>query len=1308
MLHTFAVVIASTFTSVGAADVADYRFPLDAAKWRGAAAVSGKKGVRWEFAKSRSVQTKDMVRDWTPYTAIAFTVHSNKKSNSRLYVIVRSENSELPGPDYYLLSLRVDWVGDREFVLPLNEFGKARSPIGLHKIDYLTLHNAWNPNDEPDPEVVLTVKDLRLTFAQTLPATGPRMTDEQFFAALDLSNPALAKAKAAVDAGDPATARHEVAEHFRRRKTPRWRVMPTDRPTADLPVQTKRYGKGLGGHYAARFTIDKPGWQEVRLPKSAFQARGKPIGWHWISRLSLYVTTRTAAAHADAVIHLDDITLAGAASDRVLSDFESEATGWRNVFQSGEQPHSGQGAGKWWFLEIVRTIRSNHVPCDWSPYADLVLWVRCDRPEGIEVNVRADSQLPNTTYADSILTHKFRIGGFRDHVFDFGPRIDWSSNAMTEGESRTIEWNAQLNRHFHFAYLVRAYWETGDEKYAKELAGQMNAWVVDCPVLVYRSGNTPYHYAWETLNTACRLQSTWPNAIFSCIDSPAFSDDIIVNILKSVTEQVRHLIKHPTRGNWLTAESLGVYTMGVLFPEFRDAREWRRTGVQRLYNQIEEEVYPGGMEYELALGYNNWVLSEYCAVLEIAKLSGLLAEVPADYKARIEKMFTYQMHNCMPNGRGVSLNDSSNSNVRMLLLKGYDLFPQRGDFIHAASAGKLGTRPEPDSVALPYEGHYTMRSGWDADARMLHFDAGLFGAGHQHEDKLHFAMYAYGKQLIPDAGNYMYDRSRWRVYVKLTRAHNTVLVDGMDQYRARKRGLRVWPHPWDKPSPPTDTRWHSTRGLDYSIGFYKDGYREYIDYQTRLAKPKTLDTVTHTRRILFVKPDFWIVHDTLAASDDAKHTCDVLYHIEAATATVSTKTNAVTSQTKDAADVLIAPLNTQGLTASVVMGKKEPPVQGWSCANRRLHPVPTAIFHRDWQREADVICAVYPFPADADPPKVTTAPLASGRGMSLTLGDGSEHVYIANPEPGEDVSTDGVTTDAEAVYASMGTGPSFRLLLVNGASLQAGESSLKLAARGSVSVTGYGQGVYVLSADITADCEAMLPDLPQAGEIQVHKIDREGVRLSTSQLRANGHRLTVPLEAHAAYEINVLGKASLQELLKQKREAGGTHRSIANFPVKPPPELPAARGVKVKVQAESIVSQGGGEVAVTDAKTGADGKAFLHWDNAGHWVEWRFTVPQDGAYHLSIRYCANGVDPLRAIAIDGALPAKFMEAVQFSDTGGWSNGRDDWQMQTIMDPATSKPFLCHLRKGEHALRMVNVQDSMNMDCFVVHSPDVKP
>ncbi|MBM4084409.1 MAG: hypothetical protein FJ272_06435 [Planctomycetes bacterium] len=924
--------------------------------------------------------------------------------------------------------------------------------------------------------------------------------------------------------------------------------------------------------------------------------------------------------------------------------------------------------------------------------------------------VTADSYLPDTTYADMILTRKFHIGSFRENVVDFGSRINWNSNP-TEGEAKTVQWNAVLNRHFHFTALYRAYWATGDEKYAKELADQIVGWVEDCPMLLFQSGNSPYHYAWETLNTAVRLQSTWPETFAHCLLSPSFTDHALVTMVKSMAEQARHLVKWPTSGNWLTAESLGIYVVGTLLPEFKEAPGWRKLALERLYKQLDDEVYPDGLEYEVALGYNLWVLSEYIQILEIAKLNDALGEIPADYRGRIEKMFNYLMYDSMPDGVAVGLNDSGNAPVRAKLIEGYRYFPHRHDFPYVASNGLQGQPPERTSYAFPYTGHYVMRSGWDKDARFLHLDGGLFGYGHQHEDKLHFVVAAYGKQLLLDAGNYTYDASRWRRYVLSTRGHNTILVDGQDQNRRRQRDTHVWPKPWTAPAPPTDTRFVTASGFDYAIGFYKDGYGPQMD-----------KAITHTRQIYFAKPDYWLVLDTLTATDGKPHTCDSLFHIAAAEAAVDPKTKAVTTSEKDAPNLALVPLDDASLKVAVVKGKTEEPVQGWSHVNGPWRAVPTAIFSKEWTERTQLLYVVHPSPPGATATPAVTRLDAKGDGLAVCVErpGRAKDFFLVQSKPGTLMEAGDVVSDAEVAACSQrrsasevasppGTGvpdyergSDFRLCMAQGTKLKAGACGLTLSKPASISVESLADGLYLLNfAGEAADtCELQLAEKATPQVFRLDKnLDRKGV-VATS--------LRFPVEPHGLYEINFGSKKSVKEVKAEQAASAAKPKVAVDFPLRPQAPLPPTKGVKVVVQAEDFSAQGGGAVTVTDKKVNAQGKAFLNWDKPGHWLEWKFRVPQDGEYRVAVKCCSESPAPQRAVVVDGAFPSEPCQRLDFPSTGGWSNERDDWKLVTLSDPKTQKPLAFHLRAGEHTLRLINLQDSMNLDFLVIFSPDQPP
>ncbi len=821
----------------------------DATAWQGGEpstqhVTQGEGSIRWELAANRELRLADIPHDWSEYNALVFDMYSENATGSPFWLLLPSEDREREGPDYFSLRLTLDYEGWRHYILPFDEIGRARHPLGWHTIELFRLHAAWDPNIQVDPEAVVYVDDIRL---ERYDDTGPRMSDEEFFGALDLERPELQAVRAAVEAGDLEGAKSAWAEHLRTRETPRWFDMWYGRPE---PVPAER---------------------------------------------------------------------------------------------------------------------------------------------------------ANTGTADLALEHRFR---WQHETFFLGEDIDWSQNQMTEGESATVEWNARLNRHPMFTALATAYWRTGEERYADKLVELWVDWIEDAPLLLHASGNHPYHWAWETLNTAVRASSAWPSSLFRTIEAPAWTDDALVMVTKSFAEHARHLVKHPTGGNWLTAECTGLYYTGVLFPEYREADQWRATALDRLYEQMETQVYPDGLEYELALGYGMWVLRNYSDVLDFAILNDLRDEVPRDWLARIERMYDYVLYASMPNGIVPGLNDSGNTDRRPYMERAAGYFPERADFGWAA--GEDGEMPSETSRAFDYSGHYVMRTGWAADDLFMLLDAGPFGSGHQHEDKLTFVLYAHGRTHVVDAGNYMYDRSRWRRYVLSTRGHNTVRVDGLDQHR---RGLRET-YVLDYPFEPLGNPWATGDDFDFVRGGYAQGYGD--DNAVR---------VTHARSVLFVKPHYWIVVDRLTPEDDAEHEYESLFHLDAEDAEIGDDLS-VTSVTAEAESRLaILPLPTDGLQVEVVKGVEEEPVQGWAwTVPGDDHAVPTAVYRLSGTGEQVMAYVLWPLHAGEESPVRGLARIDAGAGAAageITLQDGSRHLFAFQSEPGE-MSFGDFGTDAQVAFVEVG------------------------------------------------------------------------------------------------------------------------------------------------------------------------------------------------------------------------------------------------------------------------------------------------
>jgi uncharacterized heparinase superfamily protein len=92
------------------------------------------------------------------------------------------------------------------------------------------------------------------------------------------------------------------------------------------------------------------------------------------------------------------------------------------------------------------------------------------------------------------------------------------------------------------------------------------------------------------------------------------------------------------------------------------------------------------------------------------------------------------------------------------------------------------------SSAFPESGYYLLQCGHKGrgDCVSVVFDCGELGfksiAAHGHADALSFTLRAFGSDVFVDPGTYDYfSFPAWREYFRSTSAHNTLVVDGLDQ-----------------------------------------------------------------------------------------------------------------------------------------------------------------------------------------------------------------------------------------------------------------------------------------------------------------------------------------------------------------------------------------------------------------------------------------------------------------------------------------------------------------------------------------------
>lgn len=489
-------------------------------------------------------------------------------------------------------------------------------------------------------------------------------------------------------------------------------------------------------------------------------------------------------------------------------------------------------------------------------------------------------------YANDAIKHIF-VGQPAYKPYFCGEDINWSSSPVPDNE-----WVWQLNRMYFWNSMAKVYAKTGDEKYPEEWSKQIIHWVKNNP----RDAN--HKYAWRSIEAGIRGRS-WTDLFFQFVKSPHFNEKTLVYLLNGFYAHAEFLnTVYTSKSNWALMEAEGMAYIAIAFPEFKDALKWRTEAIRRFNKEISLQVNPDGHQRELAIGYHVGCIQWFYRTYEFAKLNNLENAFPQSFLEMIELMCEVPMKIGFPDGTNVQFGDAWQGEPYQYAdryLKWSEIF-KRNDFKFMATKGKEGIAPDQTKFAFPESGIYSMRSAWNEDAVFFALKCGSDGGGHCQPDNGTFVLYAGGRNLMPDAGSYIYHGDpEGRSWFRQTKVHQTLTLNSENTSYAPKL-----------------LKWESTGNTDILV-----------------VENNSYQNLTHRRSVYFVDKRYFVIVDD--AIGTATGDVDIHFQLAPGEASFNHEDFSVHTSFSAGANVFVQTLKQKGIVLSEEEGwvsfeytKKEP------------------------------------------------------------------------------------------------------------------------------------------------------------------------------------------------------------------------------------------------------------------------------------------------------------------------------------------------------------------------------------------------
>lgn len=424
----------------------------------------------------------------------------------------------------------------------------------------------------------------------------------------------------------------------------------------------------------------------------------------------------------------------------------------------------------------------------------------------------------------------------------------------------------ELSR-FSFAFtLARAYARTGREEFAETFWLAVEDWL---------EANPPQAGVnWKCGQEISLRLMAWCFALQAFLNAEASTEQRTFNLVRALHHFGQRIEANldyalSQNNNHGISEVAGLWTLGVLFPEFKDAEHWREIGELQLEKQADKLIYSDGGFSQQSPNYHRLVLQLYTWVLGLGCLNGREFSQELKDRLRAALNWSYQMmeplNGQMPSSGGqdgahfLPLSNCPYGDHRptlqalAYLLDGESPFAagpwdEQVLWLFGPAALEAPRRSRPQTDFWQREGGFhTLRdpSSWAV------LRCGPYQHRPVHADLLHLDLWWRGVNVALDPGSYSYNpQEPMQKGLGGTEFHNTVSVAGQDQMN--RVGRFMW-LPWSKSSLLGAKR--SERGtLAWMEGVH-------LGYQRLSGGP------IHRRSVISINGQWWLVLDFLQGSE---------------------------------------------------------------------------------------------------------------------------------------------------------------------------------------------------------------------------------------------------------------------------------------------------------------------------------------------------------------------------------------------------------------------------------------------------------